>query len=65
MINLKKHLEHFKIAPNSLGFEQKILFAIGMISHKSYSEKILNLIIKRLEKNDFKKSIILWKLYDL
>jgi hypothetical protein len=55
MINLKKHLEHFKIAPNSLGFEQKILFAIGMISHKSYSEKILNLIIKRLEKNDFKK----------
>jgi hypothetical protein len=55
IINLKKHLEHFKIATDSLGFEQKILFAMGMISHKGYSEKILNLIIKRMEKNDFKK----------
>ncbi len=55
IITLKKHLEHFKIHTNSLGFEQKILFAIGMISHKSYSEKILNLIIKRIKKNDFKK----------
>ena len=55
IINLKKHLEHFKIATDSLGFEQKILFAMGMISHKGYSEKILDLIIKRMEKNDFKK----------
>jgi len=55
IIILRKYLEYFKSGSSSIGFEHKILFAIGLLSHKNYSEKISNFIIKKIKKKDFKK----------
>ena len=50
---LRKHLEYFKNDVNSIGFENNILFTIGLLAHKNYSEKISNFIIKKIKKKRF------------
>lgn len=53
IIELKTYLTSFKKNQISFGVENRVIFSIGLIASKNYSEKILDLFVRKIYKKDF------------
>ena len=53
IMELKNTILKIKVKKIKYGFEEKIIFSIGLIVFKNYSDRILNFLFSKIHKQDF------------